>query len=150
MKNTINNSLVFTLFVIAFSLNLNGSAAGAAPSCSERNARAAEVESSSLQTWGAIFAHYSKFSGCDDGAIAEGYSSSIATLLTDHWDQTKDLAKLVRDHPDFKSLVLRHIDQTLGEAQEREIKAHLESACVPSTQSLCHAIKKRLKVLDSE
>jgi hypothetical protein len=134
--------------VLALSVAI--AAEAAAPSCNEQDARRAETEASTLTTWKDVFNSYSRFSNCDDGAIAEGYSNSVATLLADHWDQANELVRLARAHPKFEVFVLRHLDQTMTEMQERTIKVNVESACSRNTQRLCDAIKKRLKVLDSE
>lgn len=54
----------------------------------------AESEASTLETWQAVLALYKKYKHCDDGAIAEGYSSSIATLLAGHRDDIGELTRL--------------------------------------------------------
>jgi len=46
----------------------------AAPICTKAAAIEAEQEADSLSDWHHIFRSFRRFSQCDDGAIAEGYS----------------------------------------------------------------------------
>ena len=118
--------------------------------CLREDAIKAEMEASSLKNWPEIFSSYNKYWQCDDGAIAEGYSSSIATLLASHWDQFEELSALARKHSAFKKFVLRHIDATMTSDQGNAIRENLRSRCPADAKQLCKQITERLDRLDSK
>jgi hypothetical protein len=59
--------------------------------CTEQKAIRAEEEASVLHTWTEVYKSYQNYGECDDGAIAEGYSDSIAHLLSDNWNRISEL-----------------------------------------------------------
>jgi hypothetical protein len=80
--------------------------------CPRELAMKAESEASTLETWQSVFVSYKKYRQCDDGAIAEGYSSSIATLLADHWEDIGQLTRFSNQNTRFNKFVLRHVTST--------------------------------------
>jgi hypothetical protein len=73
-----------------------------ATQCSRADAQKAEYGSSTLHTWEQVFRSYRLYPGCDDGAISEGYSNSVATLLASKWKQLPDLMKLIKMDPPLR------------------------------------------------
>ncbi len=126
-----------------------GVAANASAKCTQEDARKAETEAGSLATWPALFASYTHYQHCDDGAISEGYSNSVATLLASHWEQIDRLRELIRAHPKFQDFVLRHVDHTMTSNQGDAIKKNLRAKCPAEGRKLCKAILKRFSVLGS-
>jgi len=112
--------------------------------CTREDAIRAETESSSLKTWRDVYASYKRYHQCDDGAISEGYSNSVATLLADHWDQLKDLNALGRKDPKFQAFVLHHVDEMMTATQSKAIKENVRSHCPQRSRHLCRLIEKRL------
>jgi hypothetical protein len=135
-------------YVGVLSLLLTPAYAGP-PKCTRDEAMKAETEASSLKSWKDLFSSYERYCQCDDGAIAEGYSNSVATLLANHWDQFGELAALTKKHPHFKEFVLRHIDETMTSEQARSIQEHVRAQCQSSAR-LCTAIAARLTVVGKE
>jgi hypothetical protein len=127
------------LFVLIASLVLSaGSASASSPkSCPTELAMKALDEASTLKTWQAVFISYKKYKLCDDGAIAEGYSSSVATLLADHWQDIGGLIKLGNENPSFRSFVLSHIDVTMSLYQAAIIKKNITQKCPSEAKKLC-------------
>lgn len=80
--------------------------------CTRQEAIQAETDSSSLKTWRDIYRSFRLYHHCDDGAISDDYSSSVASLLADRWDQARDLNALARRDPEFLAFVLHHVDET--------------------------------------
>jgi hypothetical protein len=62
--------------------------------------------------WGSLLRHQKAFGSCDDGALAEGYSDAVVTLLAHRWDEFGVLVGLSSRNPDFRQWVVRHIDAT--------------------------------------
>jgi hypothetical protein len=87
------------------------------------------TEADTLRTWDALYKSYSLYQKCDDGAIAEGYSESVARVLVDHWNTLPQLVELAKKEPKFLHFVLRHVDAT-GDAKDLErIKAEAKAQC---------------------
>ena len=93
------------------------------PSCTPELATAAEQAVAVLpgaykarRTWKDLhylYVKYVKRAGCDDGAIAEGWSYAVGHLLAYRWGELPELNRLAKADPDFLTFVLRHIDLTL-------------------------------------
>jgi hypothetical protein len=70
-------------------------AEGAQKPCTREEAMQAADDTDHLDNWNAVYRSFKRFSQCDDGGIAEGYSDDVGKLLADHWDQFPRLVKLV-------------------------------------------------------
>jgi hypothetical protein len=103
----------------------------------------AESEASTLETWQSVFVSYKKYKQCDDGAIAEGYSSSIATLLSDHWEDIGQLTRLSNQNTRFNKFVLRHVDETMNFDQATTIKKNVAERCPSASKKLCAEIQRQ-------
>jgi len=111
--------------------------------CPSEMAMKAESEASTLKTWRAIFESYKKYKQCDDGAIAEGYSSSIATLLADHWRDIGQLTRLSNANAAFGNFVVHHVDETMSFDQATKIKKNVTQRCPSGAKKLCDEIQRQ-------
>lgn len=111
--------------------------------CPRELAMKAESEASTLETWQAVFLSYKKYMKCDDGAIAEGYSSSIASLLADHWEDIGQLTKLGNKNTEFSKFVLHHVDETMSFDQAATIKRNAAKKCPSDAKKLCAEIQRQ-------
>ena len=111
--------------------------------CPSEMAMRAESEASTLATWQAVFESYKKFKQCDDGAIAEGYSSSIAILLADHWGDIDQLTRLSNLNTAFRKFVVRHVDETMSFDQATKIKKNIAQRCPSDAKKLCDEIQRQ-------
>jgi hypothetical protein len=124
--------------------------ATAAPKkCAREEAQRAEAEASSLKTWAQIFGSYKRYRNCDDGAISEGYSASVAALLATGWDHIGELLQLIKSHPNFEQFVLRHIDDTMTRDQDEQIRINARDTCPTNAVQFCAAVQKRFAILDA-
>ena len=121
----------------------------AARRCTREDAINAEVSASSLKTWRDAYLFYRRYKQCDDGAISEGYSASVADLLAAHWDRVGDFDKLSSAHPDFERFVIHHIDETMTQEQGDAIKDNVSRKCPMGARHTCGAIKARFVELGS-
>jgi hypothetical protein len=120
-----------------------------ATQCSRADAQKAEYGSSTLHTWEQVFRSYRLYPGCDDGAISEGYSNSVATLLASKWKQLPDLMKLIKMDPAFEMFVLRHVDDTMSRDQDEIIRHDVSHKCPRDAAHFCVALSKRFADLNS-
>lgn len=72
--------------------------------CTQAKATQAEKEADSLRDWDQVYRSFQKFSQCDDGAIAEGYSDSVTKLLADDWKSFNRFVALANRNGDFRVL----------------------------------------------
>src|SRR5580693_2707785 len=99
------------LFCFLVAINLIPLFCQTAKLCTREDAIQAESEASSLTNWADVDRSYGRFAQCDDGAIAEGYSNTVAHLLSDDWASFDQLNSLVARHAAFGRFVLHHIDE---------------------------------------
>jgi hypothetical protein len=116
--------------------------------CSAAEAIKAETESSSLESWDALHRAYNQYKQCDDGAIAEGYSDTVARLLTRHWASVSELDAIARKDAGFRNFVIRHIDSLMSPSEAKTILANAFSKCPSGSNELCRLIRKRIDRLD--
>jgi hypothetical protein len=105
--------------------------------CTKSEAMQAEKEVDSLKNWNDIYRSYRKFSQCDDGAIAEGFSDAVGRLLSNNWDQLGRLITLAKTDKNFERFVVRHIDESLSRDTLQRISNNARSSCPAGGQRLC-------------
>lgn len=110
--------------------------------CTQAEAMQAEKEADSLKSWDQVNRAYKRFSHCDDGAIAEGYSDSVTKLLADDWKSLNRLLVLANRNRGFRGFVLKHIDESVPGDRLAKIASHARSACPPGGRNLCVSIVK--------
>jgi hypothetical protein len=111
--------------------------------CSPEEARLAESEADTLRSWDAVYRSYKLYRQCDDGAIGEGYSESVARILVDHWNTLPRLASLTDKDPEFRRFVLDHVDATLDVNDAKKISAKARTQCPTGLRSLCDNLRKQ-------
>jgi hypothetical protein len=127
------------LFLVAF---LASPVVTFAKECTREEAMAAEVNTAHLPDWKQIYGAFERFSHCDDGAIAEGFTESVVHLLATHWEALSQLASFARKNSEFRNFVLRHINDTADFSELKQI-AHLARTQCPSEHgALCSAISQ--------
>lgn len=110
--------------------------------CTQAEAAQAEKEADSLSDWDHVYRSFHKFSQCDDGAIAEGYSDSVTKLLGDDWKSFKRLLALANRNGNFRDFVLKHIDESVPADRLAKIANHARSECPSGGSHLCLSIAK--------
>lgn len=110
--------------------------------CTQKDAIQAETNASTLTDWRTLFDAYSRYRQCDDGAISEGYSASVARLLS-QWHDVSELAKLYMAHPEFRAFVLRHINDSMSAQEAQAIYRHATTECPKNEKRLCAEIAGR-------
>ncbi|KGM51608.1 hypothetical protein N800_13500 [Lysobacter daejeonensis GH1-9] len=111
-----------------------------AQECSATDAQAVESSVDSLDSWGSIHAAYQRYSYCDDGAIAEGFTDRVVHLLATQWASLSQVRRLIAHDPEFQDFVLRHINAS-ALTSELDRVAHLaRHQCPRSATLLCNQI----------
>jgi hypothetical protein len=136
--------VVIALSCLIFAAVTAGASEKARP-CTRQDAIRAEKEASSLLSWAQVYKSYKEFSQCDDGAIAEGYSDSVARLLSDRWRGTGQLNRSISHDRDFEMFVLRHVDELMSPIQAENIVKNAKDFCPSSATRLCERIIARVK-----
>ena len=96
--------------------------------CTEGEGLSAQ-EAVTLHSWDALYKSYMSSRLGDDGAIGEGYSESVARILSDHWNTLPRLSQLAGKDADFRAFVIRHLDATLNMDDVEKIKKSAKTQC---------------------
>jgi hypothetical protein len=110
--------------------------------CTKQQAMQAEADTDHLTNWNAVYQSFTRFSQCDDGAIAEGYSDAVGKLLADNWKQFPDLVKLASSDQRFQTFVVHHIDETVPADTLKKAAQNAKSRCPASAAGLCKLIAR--------
>jgi hypothetical protein len=113
--------------------------------CSKTDAQLAEAQAETLRSWDDLYRSYTIYQQCDDGAIGEGYSESVARILVDHWRTLPRLAQLARKDKDFQLFVLKHVDETINGDDARKVEANAQHACPAALRPLCGDLIQQAK-----
>ena len=71
--------------------------------------------------WGSLLRHQKAFGSCDDGALAEGYSDAVVSLLAHHWDRFDELVALSGRNSNFSRWAIRHIDASASAGDLKQV-----------------------------
>jgi hypothetical protein len=96
-----------------------------------------------LRSWDALYRSYKTFRQCDDGAISEGYSESVARILVDHWNTLPQLNRLTKNDPRFRLFVIGHLDATLNMDDVETVKKKAKTQCPTGLRTLCDDFTKQ-------
>lgn len=109
--------------------------------CSKEDALAAETLAATAQSWQQLHQQFDRFSHCDDGAIAEGFSESATVLLSEHWRDVRQLEAILRSDPPFREFVIRHIDETVPVKRLNQIARNARKLCPRSLKGFCRDVE---------
>lgn len=115
------------------------------PACPDVISTAAAVSEDHLKTWNDLSQLFKKYRGCDDGALAEGYSEFVVRTLAGRWDTLEELKKLAAEDKAFEALVLKHIDASADPADIVTILRNVKEHCPADSVQLCSAIEKAVR-----
>ena len=107
--------------------------------CSEEQAIAAEGQVSDIHDWERLHIVYKEFYACDDGAISEGFSDSVANLLTNHWGDIGKLSLILNSDPDYRRFIVKHVDMLITEQQFLLIEKNVNS-CRNEMKAFCEEL----------
>jgi hypothetical protein len=113
--------------------------------CTHEEAKTAIDQADQLKDWRSAYEFFKHFGHCDDGAIAEGYSDSVAKLLAKDWKHLGILNDLISNHKDFKNFVFRHIDETADTADLRAIVKNARLRCPSGKEALCKSLEHKAR-----
>ena len=97
--------------------------------CTLEDADQANKGLGGVNDWHHVYESFERYAHRDDGAIAEGYSDKIASLLVDRWASVKELFHLWRAHPQFSRFVLAHVDELMSPEQAKIITKNARQRC---------------------
>lgn len=129
------------LLVLLIGLIMQVARAQAQP-CAVAEARALN-KADTPRSWDALRHSYKEFGNCDDGAVAEANSESIARILADRWNTLPRFAQLAKNDPSFRAFVIGHIDATLNMDDVEKIKKAALTHCPSGLRKTCTDIAKQ-------
>lgn len=105
-------------------------------SCSKEEAMLIEPYAYKIKSWTELDRAFSQFEHCDDGAIADGFTGSVAYLLGNKWDELSYL----EDKPELYKFVLKHIDEAWTRNEHRIAVKNAKAYCPDYAESICKAL----------
>jgi hypothetical protein len=120
------------------------------PGCDDPSALFAEGEVDYLKTWEQVYGSFKRYSACDDGVIAEGYSDAVVKMLADRWQQLPTLRTLIDRDERFGKFVFMHIDATTDDHDLDRVLENASRHCPQADGQLCSTIKRRAVAARSE
>ena len=111
--------------------------------CGDVEGQHAFDEAITLRSWDALYKSYKLYRQCDDGAVGEGYSESVARILSDHWNTLPELARLAGKDSEFRAFVIGHVDATLTMDDVRKIKKNAKTQCPMGLRTVCNDLAKQ-------
>lgn len=113
-----------------------------AKECAREEAMAAENIAARLSDWKQIYGAFERFSHCDDGAIAEGFTESVVHLLATRWETLPQVASFEIKNAAFRNFVLRHVNDTADISELKRIARFARTQCPKGYSALCSAISQ--------
>jgi len=105
--------------------------------CAAARTDAAAAAADHLRSWPEVFSFYRDYRDCDDGGVADAVTDAVVRLLPGHWGDLATLARIVRDNPNFKSIVLSHVDSTADTKDLERARNQSLQRCPPDLHPLC-------------
>jgi hypothetical protein len=118
--------------------------------CEIESAERAEVGTDYLRTWGQIYDWYTRYSACDDGAIAEGFSQAVVNTFALRWYELPKFATLADRDIKFRGFVFKHIDATTDDRDLDRVVANATRHCPQHDAQLCSTIRRQAVAARSE
>lgn len=105
----------------------------------------ADIIAGMAYSWAQLHRYFERYSHCDDGSMAEGFSESVSNLLAHQWQDLRQLDGLMRSEPSFRKFVLGHIDETLPAERLVRIGKNASVRCPQDLEGICRIIEKRVR-----
>jgi len=134
----------FAVSILVVSVCCIGHAQQERPCADAESERAlTEALTATLRAWDTLYKSYRLYGNCDDGAIGESYSESVARILVDDWSTLRRLASLATKDAEFRHFVLKHIDATLDMKDVEMIRTKAKTQCPTGLHPLCADLRKQ-------
>jgi hypothetical protein len=140
LRSSLITGIVLTWFV---GMLFAGTAQAQNHLCTTAEGKLVLDEAVTLRSWDAVYRSFKRFGHCDDGAIAEGYSESVARILVDHWNRLPRFAELAGKSSAFRAFVIRHVDATLNTDDLEKIKENASTHCPATLWKTCNDLAKQ-------
>jgi hypothetical protein len=129
--------------VMAGVLNALVGSAAFAGECTKSQAQAAYQLAPEIRTWDGLYQAFRKYAHCDDGAISGGFSESTSIILSDNWGTLKRGATLMKQNPNFKAFVFRHLGEETPRDRWTRIVENASKDCPDSLLPICKELTTR-------
>jgi len=133
-------TLILSLIVTLFSVQVGHAQKRG---CGDVEGQHAFDEAITLRSWDALYKSYKLYRQCDDGAVGEGYSESVARILSDRWNTLPELGRLAGKDSQFRAFVIEHVDATLTMDDVRKIRKNAKTQCPMGLRTVCNDLAKQ-------
>ena len=133
-------TLILSLIITMFSVQVGHAQKRG---CGDVEGQHAFDEAITLRSWDALYKSYKLYRQCDDGAVGEGYSESVARILSDHWNTLPELARLAGKDSQFRAFVIGHVDATLTMDDVRKITKNAKTQWPMGLRTVCNDLAKQ-------
>jgi hypothetical protein len=111
--------------------------------CTKAEGRRALDEAVMQRSWDTLYRSFKSYRQCDDGAISEGFSESVARVLVDHWKTLPQLARLAGRDSQFRVFVTGHIDAALDMNDVKKIRRNARTQCPTGLRTVCDDLTRQ-------
>jgi len=127
-----------------------GSFGSSEKQCTQEEAYQAENDTDHLKSWEDVYRSFKRYSHCDDGGIAEGYSDKISLLLAHDWGTIVKLNKLCASDKSFERFIYRHLDMTIPADIWAIMVNNAVKKCPPDAKAMCKLMLKANEAIELE
>lgn len=138
----------FKILTLSFICGWAATACAESKICTRAQAIEAEQQASDIHDWNRLYEAYKKYNQCDDAAIAEGFSDSVANLLANKWGEVKQASSMMESDVNYRKFILRHVDTLLTQQQFDAIQKNV-SSCSSEMKKICDELRVRLDQVDA-
>lgn len=133
-------TLILSLIITVFSVQVGHAQKRG---CGDVEGQHAFGEAITLRSWDALYKSHKLYRQCDDGAVGEGYSESVARILSDRWNTLPELGRLAGQDSQFRAFVIGHVDATLAMDDVRKIRKNAKTQCLMGLRTVCNDLAKQ-------
>lgn len=118
--------------------------ASAADRCSADMLRQADASlTDARHSWQGLAKHHRQFNACDDGALGEGYSDAVTSLLARRWNTFGVFERIGIKKPVFEAWAIRHVDASASPANlQRILKNTAVCDAHKPKDAVCMAVRR--------
>lgn len=137
-----NEICALTLVVL---VPLTSCAASADSACSTSEAKDAENAVASIRSFGEFREAYRRYSHCDDGSVAEGFSEASTSIVVSQWGDIRNIDSELGLDSHLRNFFIKHVDATAPLERLGEIERLSGASCPKESELLCAEISAAAK-----
>jgi hypothetical protein len=105
----------------------------------------AESAAASIRSLGQLREAFYKYSHCDDGSVAEGFSEASTSIIASQWEDVRRIDAELGFDMRLREFLIRHIDATTPLDRLDEIKGLSGRSCPNGSEIFCADVNAAAK-----